>query len=1218
MDKATASVDFDTDNRIQNTIRGSEFANSTLLCIAHRLRKIIDYDKVLVLKDGKVAVYIGPVRRRLGRLFFQMVITTALAHGGRNVGANLELQAQHLALSAITSSYILVFQGIVVGLGRNSSINFDVAARITHALALAIFCFAVASIYTYTPRLAIPMKINATAVYLAFTVYPAQRSFIVRPLPGYIYAQLLGAAVSTIVNIFVMPSTSGRDLVSRLSCLLKTMTECCDFFNDSVADLGRQDHQRSKEALAMRASLHSNAENLGQTVSAARYETMIDRYSQHDYHHIFLSASELATSFSSMCLPLGIDRHFYYHLQDPSARMAYGSMASIYDNTSPDEAASVANMQDIHDAATESGVNKDSNQANSGSQSRNPSHLSVTSYAGENRARSKTPAAEPGVQRLKQHQYHHHHASSVDLQKTLRDLAEHHMRMEIRTKSARLALVPIRRQIGLHRTILHVLLSRSQSLEHSSPAKSLFNMVARSVKSICTRKHYKRAGMQGFGANGGEEAEETEEDGATRAEIGADAFAAQYIAAEEAGASEELDAQLVHMGLSQLARIVDAHARLFEKKETAHIGRIAPYSTQLQQDDQPTHEKNVLLLSFIGILRENAICLAKLLRVLAAVNAVRPDYVQLWLPSLSWHWLNSQHGANEDDNNTNSAPQDEDWDLEKAFDDGDSADGYGWHRSDSEYDSESGAESNEETESECDSGSNNKGKEAACSTDEEEAGLHIHITRSRATGASSKSSASSKGGSSSKSSSRRASAKKQHHHHHRQQIHYGGASAGAIYTLIDNRYARVARFVLDWSRRPKTLYAVKFTATMMAWAVWAYIYPIHDFFVRNNGSWGLTCISAVFGVTIGSTVRAGASRLLASSLSGGWAIVTWKAGSHGSDPFLSCVCLGVYFVVAMYAGFFVRRWAAVGPVMVISLASVLFTSYSVQSERDAISLGWKHVVVNAIAILFATGVSAVFMPHRARAVLRLRLADVLRLNSRVVQSINHMHVARANFDAAYRSERRRARDFATRSRVLIAKCRALIPPAIREPGVHERFQAAAHARLIDTLELQLEWLLYSFFTHSVQSSPALRAMIRRALPMREDIVGAKSAFNSMLASALSARTRLPAYLPDIATARDSFVQSIRPLLRTTQYASSFEITYLARWDVGIWHLIASQAALSHAVRAIVGAETDCWPETVGFMLDTLETAQAHAGKTLHERWFSRLPKYYDPRRAADI
>ncbi|KAJ2662040.1 hypothetical protein IWW48_002099 [Coemansia sp. RSA 1200] len=60
MDEATASVDFDTDRRIQNTIRGPEFANSTLLCIAHRLRTVIDYDKVLVLDNGRVAEYDTP------------------------------------------------------------------------------------------------------------------------------------------------------------------------------------------------------------------------------------------------------------------------------------------------------------------------------------------------------------------------------------------------------------------------------------------------------------------------------------------------------------------------------------------------------------------------------------------------------------------------------------------------------------------------------------------------------------------------------------------------------------------------------------------------------------------------------------------------------------------------------------------------------------------------------------------------------------------------------------------------------------------------------------------------------------------------------------------------------------------------------------------------------------------------------------------------------
>jgi ABC-type transport system involved in cytochrome bd biosynthesis fused ATPase/permease subunit len=52
MDEATASVDFDTDTKIQQTIR-EEFSDSTLLCIAHRLRTIVDYDRVLVL--GKLA-----------------------------------------------------------------------------------------------------------------------------------------------------------------------------------------------------------------------------------------------------------------------------------------------------------------------------------------------------------------------------------------------------------------------------------------------------------------------------------------------------------------------------------------------------------------------------------------------------------------------------------------------------------------------------------------------------------------------------------------------------------------------------------------------------------------------------------------------------------------------------------------------------------------------------------------------------------------------------------------------------------------------------------------------------------------------------------------------------------------------------------------------------------------------------------------------------------
>ncbi|KAJ2368208.1 hypothetical protein H4S01_001716, partial [Coemansia sp. RSA 2610] len=60
LDEATASVDFSLDSRIQRTIRGPEFADSTLFCIAHRLRTIIDYDRVLVLDKGQIAEFDTP------------------------------------------------------------------------------------------------------------------------------------------------------------------------------------------------------------------------------------------------------------------------------------------------------------------------------------------------------------------------------------------------------------------------------------------------------------------------------------------------------------------------------------------------------------------------------------------------------------------------------------------------------------------------------------------------------------------------------------------------------------------------------------------------------------------------------------------------------------------------------------------------------------------------------------------------------------------------------------------------------------------------------------------------------------------------------------------------------------------------------------------------------------------------------------------------------
>lgn len=53
MDEATSSIDEKTDSFIQNILRNT-LKESTLLTIAHRLKTIVDYDRIFVLVNGKI------------------------------------------------------------------------------------------------------------------------------------------------------------------------------------------------------------------------------------------------------------------------------------------------------------------------------------------------------------------------------------------------------------------------------------------------------------------------------------------------------------------------------------------------------------------------------------------------------------------------------------------------------------------------------------------------------------------------------------------------------------------------------------------------------------------------------------------------------------------------------------------------------------------------------------------------------------------------------------------------------------------------------------------------------------------------------------------------------------------------------------------------------------------------------------------------------------
>ncbi|KAJ7193321.1 pleiotropic drug resistance ABC transporter [Mycena pura] len=73
MDEATSQIDSHLDDQIQKTIR-EELSGAIVITIAHRLKTIIDYDRILVLDDGELAEFESPkvLLQKKGGIFKEM------------------------------------------------------------------------------------------------------------------------------------------------------------------------------------------------------------------------------------------------------------------------------------------------------------------------------------------------------------------------------------------------------------------------------------------------------------------------------------------------------------------------------------------------------------------------------------------------------------------------------------------------------------------------------------------------------------------------------------------------------------------------------------------------------------------------------------------------------------------------------------------------------------------------------------------------------------------------------------------------------------------------------------------------------------------------------------------------------------------------------------------------------------------------------------------
>ncbi|KAL3214882.1 hypothetical protein MRX96_006973 [Rhipicephalus microplus] len=89
LDEATSQMDGDTDRLIQATLRES-FAASTVLTVAHRIHTVLDYDKILVMGDGKVLEFasVQDLLRDPNSVFSNIARSAAISQSSKSQGTD--------------------------------------------------------------------------------------------------------------------------------------------------------------------------------------------------------------------------------------------------------------------------------------------------------------------------------------------------------------------------------------------------------------------------------------------------------------------------------------------------------------------------------------------------------------------------------------------------------------------------------------------------------------------------------------------------------------------------------------------------------------------------------------------------------------------------------------------------------------------------------------------------------------------------------------------------------------------------------------------------------------------------------------------------------------------------------------------------------------------------------------------------------------------------